>query len=200
MHRVLRSIGILLIVIGVCSFVMPKFKKDFAFLQALGDPPVYKRDSIFPQNLGSFRSVAMILSILTGAGLSALSYRMQMAMQREAAARRRAAQEEAARRKVEIARDEETEEAVSNELPESAVSASETFPEAAPPVSTADDWKLPEAPANEPTPVQAGSVIVSTKSSETPQVVAEYVPVAEEKVGSESVVIEKTAVDPAPGG
>lgn len=172
MYSILRSVGILLVLMGIGSFVLPKFK----------------RDSTVWQSLGSARNPVMIVSILAGAGLFVLSYRMQMAAEREAAARRRAARDETAREatKPEPEYDDDVAEP----------SVSESVPETveANPVS---EWQFPKPSADEPAMVEAGSVIVSAKSAATPEVVAEYSPIAQEKAGSESVVIEKSAVDPA---
>lgn len=190
MHSILRSVGILLCFIGIGSFVMPMFNRDHPIWQALGDA----------------RTVVMILSIVVGAGLVAYSYVMQGAYEREQADRRRTDRERTSRspngeaRRSEPRRVEPPEQnedstpnfaAIGLETPKPRVET----PPPRPPV----EISLPDMSALEkdPEPILGGSAILVSKVLESPQVVGEYNPVAEEKEGSESVVIEKRDDDTA---
>ena len=184
MYSLMRSIGILLIMMGIGSFVLPRFN----------------RDSWVWQSLGSARNPTMTVSIVLGAILFSLSYKLQMDKEKEEAARRRAARELPTRRRRTTAEPAEQVDTPTNDFASANVETGATAHEVAPAASPLGDWKFPDASlpganSSEDAPIEAGSVIVAAKSLQTPQVVAEYTPVAEEKAGSESVVIEKTAAD-----
>lgn len=185
MHSILRSVGILLCFIGIGSFVMPMFNRDHPIWQALGDA----------------RGILMTLSIVVGAGLTAYSYVMQGTYEREQATRRRTDRERTPRpsngETRRVAPPEQDEESTPNFAAIGLPTAKPRVEAAAPrqPV----EISLPDMSALEkdPEPILGGSAILVSKVLESPQVVAEYNPVAEEKEGSESVVIEKRDDDNA---
>ena len=170
--------------IGVGSFVMPKFNRDHAIWMALG----------------SSRNPIMGLSILVGAGIIALSYKMQVTYERERLSRRRAAREEAALHAEEIDHKDESPESSSDSGTEWTAASSNTSAPLDRELATPEPVKMtpPEVRrgASEPQPVHSVTA-VAVATSAAPQVVGESSRIALEKAGSESVVIEKRDEDTA---
>lgn len=177
MHSILRSVGILLILTGIGSFIMPKFNRDHKIWIALG----------------SSRNPVMILTVLVGSGITVLSYMLQGSHELNQATRRRTARQEP-----EYEEDSPKNYADSEINRTAAATAIAELERSEIEQSSPIELERREIQiaAPEMEPARGGSAVV-VAVQDAPQVVAEYSPVAEEKAGSESVVIEKRDEDAA---
>lgn len=202
MHRILRSAGILLFVMGVGSFILPRYGYDSKVWHALK----------------SSRNYVMSASLVLGVALIVVSYRMQVALEQLEAERRRAArrsQFSSRTRKPEPESGEEEpgdEYAAAGEQPdpeetEAALAEMERanalrarLPENSPAITVATPVPATRSTASlesfsgrtVPTALEASPPLSPIPSgTEIPREVGVHVNVAEEKAGSGSVVIEK---------